>query len=60
MKVGALVLVKPAKGQPCVIISMEAQDETGILPECITLYVPHHGGALPMNKKWIEVISASR
>ena len=60
MQVGDLVLVNPAKGQPCVVVSMEAQNEAGILPNCVTLYVPYHGYTIPMNKKWIEVIDESR
>lgn len=58
MKVGDLVLVNPAKGRPCIIVSMKANNEAGdILPGCVTLYVPEHEYALPMHKKWIEVIS---
>ena len=58
MQVGDLVLVNPAKGQPCIIINMEARNATGVLPNCVTLYVPYHEYAIPMNKKWIEVIDA--
>ena len=57
MKVGDLVLVNPAKGRPCVIVNMEARNETGMLPNCITLFVPEHNYKIPMNRKWIEVIS---
>ena len=57
MQVGDLVLVNPAKGRPCIIVSMQASNEAGILPECVTLYVFEHGDTLPMDKKWIEVLS---
>ena len=57
MQVGDMVLVNPAKGQPCIIVSMQASNEAGILPECVTLYVFEPGCTLPMNKKWIQVIS---
>ena len=59
MQVGDLVLVNPAKGRPCIIVSMEARNAAGVLPECVKLYVPEHGYTIPMNKKWIEVISSA-
>ena len=60
MKVGDVVLVNPAKGRPCIIVSMEAHNATGLIPDCVTLYVPQHSYKIPMNKKWIEVISAKK
>jgi len=57
MKVGDLVLVNPAKGRPCIITNMEASNEAGIIPECVTLYVLGHDYKIPMHKKWIEVLS---
>ena len=59
LKVGDMVLVNPAKGLPCIVVSMQANNEAGILPKCVTLYVLEHGYTLPMNKKWIEVLSSA-
>ena len=58
MQVGDLVLVKPAGGVPCIVVNLQASNAGGLLENCVTLYVPHHNARLPMNKKWLEVISA--
>jgi len=66
MKVGDLVVVGPSVEGTYIVTSMKAQDyHTGReLPTCVMLGQlegpPCFSGPLPMDKKWIEVISASR
>ena len=61
MQIGDLVLVHPAKGRPCVIVSLTAEPVAGAyMDNCVTIWVPDYNTTIPMNKKWIEVISESR
>ena len=56
MKVGDLVTVAPAKESVYLLVNMEAHDAGYPLPDCVTLLTPF-GGLLPMNKKFVKVIS---
>ncbi len=63
MKVGDLVTIHPARHGFYLITSMRALEHRATisfpLPECVmvvNLKDPMNG-ALPMNKKWLEVIS---
>ena len=66
MQVGDLVTVGPSVGGTYIITNLEAQDHhTGAeLPSCVMLGRLSGpaclSGPLPMNRKWIEVISESR
>ena len=58
MQVGDLVLIGPNyNGHICVVVDLEACDWTGPLPDCVTIHVPHNKYTIPMQKKWIKVIS---
>ena len=65
MKVGDLVTISPARHGFYLITSLNAVEHRATvsfpLPDCVmvvNLADPMHG-ELPMNKKWIEVISES-
>ena len=61
MQVGDLVLIGPNyDGHTCIIVDTSAQNEAGPLPECVTIHIPHNGYTIPMNKKWIKVISTNQ
>jgi len=66
VQVGDLVTVGPSIGGIYIITNLEAQDHhTGQpLPTCVMLGQLEGpsclGGPLPMDKKWIKVVSASR
>jgi len=66
MKVGDLVTVGPSVGGTYIITSTEARDhhDNRKLPTCVMLGQlegPNcFSGPLPMDKKWIKIISASR
>ena len=55
MQVGDLITIKPSRGSICIITSMDAFD----LPNCVNVWYPEANVIVPMNKKWIEVISKS-
>ena len=60
MKVGDLVTVAPGHERPYVLVSLTASHEGGhVLPECVTLFTPY-GGPLPMDKKFVKVVSEGR
>ena len=60
-RLGDLVLVGPDyQGAPSIIVDTEARDKAGHLQDCVTIHVPHNGYTIPMNKKWLKVISESR
>ena len=57
MKVGDLVVVRPAKGNYYIISKLEAYENSMKLPNCVLLYNVEDGTAHPMDKKWIDVVS---
>ena len=65
MKVGDLVEVGPSVGGTYIVTSLEARDyDNRELPTCVMLGQLEGptclSGPLPMDKKWIKIISASR
>ena len=63
MRTGDLVLVGPVydDSAPCIVIDLKAFDWNGKhLPDCVTIHVFHNKYTIPMDKKWIKVISESR
>jgi hypothetical protein len=59
MKVGDLVTVAPLHEDIYLLVSVEAHDAGFSLPDCVMLLHPS-GGALPMDKEFVEVVSESR
>ena len=61
MKVGDLVTVGPSVGGTYIVTSLKAQERGRELPTCVMLGQldgpPCLGGPLPMDKKWITIIS---
>lgn len=55
MKVGDLVTIKPARGSFCIITSINVFG----LPSCVEVWYPEPNMILPMEKRWIEVVSKS-
>ena len=66
MKVGDLVEVGPSVGGTYIITSVKAHDYEGreLPPSCVMLGQLRGpaclSGPMPMDKKWIKIISASR
>jgi len=59
VKVGDLVTVAPAHESMYLLVSTEAHDAGHPLPDCVMLMHPS-GGALPMDKELVRVVSESR
>ena len=64
MRVGDLVTIKPAKQGVYIVTSLDACDlhHRGRLPDAVTVVCLDDSTSppMPMGKKWIEVINASR
>jgi len=61
MKIGDLVTVKPARGGLYFITNLNASEGFGPyllpLPDCVMVTDIETGMELPMDKKWVEIIS---